>query len=683
MKKQGNKGLSLVELVVTIAIMAIVSLAIVGFLMISMTHYEKAENQVNLQQESQLVMNQIQELVIDATNGIAYEPGTLMIYNKNTKTNESEKIELKQVDNRILYTRYTLDTNYVWQKDVSSADQPFANFIKDFSVTLYDTNGQPAVAETEAKQIGQAAVHLEFEWKKENFTSDNVITLRNTVVASTNIEKIFTDIAAENVPSVSGVSVRPGSVSVWAGALEVPFSAEVTGANLTDASVKWSVAGNESSATTITSSGLLTVGIDEKSDFAVKAAATADSRQAGLARVNIKTLEGLHIHSFSQTSADTASAYLTVTGRNLDGTVGEADEIAERLAVTFLCEGKAVEDVDYIRGAAQFVDAESYVFNYQIFVPDSYQGKVITMHVGCLIDEELSSSESITMQEYKEREATGLHLYKSGINGLQEHEITAYPGGRFNLNVEADFNDGSRSTIDYADEALLLTITEGAEYVARNNLKENGTITLKSGNIPEDAAVTVEASYKGCTAEMVFHFKDVSFVIRDKTPGQRMEFITTGRSNAAIFHVDVSGIEDYKVECVDSSGMHVSIARNYIQVYTDVPGDYELTFTLIDKSNGCVMGKSDSILIHAGESNLQYKKWSIWNRKYIYYTMEPGMYIPSLDEWSQYTSGSYLYSMSSGEHPPVKIELTGNTITVNSTQYEWENGHWVTDRTFD
>lgn len=683
MKKQGNKGLSLVELIATIAIMAIVSLAIVGFLMVSMNHYEKAENQVNLQQESQLAMNQIQELVVDATNGIAYEPGKLIIYNRNTKTNESEKIELEKSDNRILYTRYTLDSNYMWQTDTSSSGQPFADFVKKFDVTLYDTEGQPASADTEAKQIGQVKVHLEFEWKKENFTSDNVITLRNTVVASTNIEKIFTDIAQGSVPSVTGVTIRPGSISVWAGALEIPFSAEVVGTNLTSADVEWSVSGNESAATTITSGGLLTVGADETNDFAVKAAAAADSGQVALARVNVKTIEGLHIHSFSQTGANSASAYLTVIGKNLEGIPGESDEIADKLAVTFLCDGKIVEDITYTCASAQLIDNESYAFHYQVQIPDSYRDKVITMHTGCLINKELASSDSISFKEYKEKEAAMLHLYNSGITGLQEREVTAYPGGRFSLSVEAEFDDGSRSSIDYADEALEFYITEGEEYVALNNLKENGTIMLKGGDVPEGTSVTVTASYKGSTTELKFIFKDASLTIRDKTPGQNMEFITTGRSNAATFRFDVTGIENYKIECADTAGMHVSMSRDSVQVYTDTAGDYELIFTLIDRSNGCVMGKTDSIMIHAGEPNMQYKKWSMWNRKYIYYMNEPGMYIPTPGEWALYTEGRYIYSMSSSSQSSLKIERNDNVITVNNKRYEWENGCWVTDRTFE
>lgn len=91
MKKQENKGLSLIELVATMAIMAIVSTVVISFLVICIRHYEKVGNEVNLQRESQLAMNQIQELIIDATNGIGYESGKLLFIIRMQKPEKQRK----------------------------------------------------------------------------------------------------------------------------------------------------------------------------------------------------------------------------------------------------------------------------------------------------------------------------------------------------------------------------------------------------------------------------------------------------------------------------------------------------------------------------------------------------------------------------------------------------------------
>lgn len=90
-----------------------------------------------------------------------------------------------------MYTRYTLDSNNVWQAENTSKNQPLADYISSFSAILYDEDGQEIAVTSESKKIEQVQIHLEFEWKGESFSSDNIVTLRNTVVSGTDIEKDF------------------------------------------------------------------------------------------------------------------------------------------------------------------------------------------------------------------------------------------------------------------------------------------------------------------------------------------------------------------------------------------------------------------------------------------------------------------------------------------------------------
>lgn len=86
-KKLNNQGFSLVELLVAIALMAIVGLAISGFLTTINQNYKRNQTEVDIQYESQTVMNQIKDLMIDATMGITVDdtiPGddiAIYIYN--------------------------------------------------------------------------------------------------------------------------------------------------------------------------------------------------------------------------------------------------------------------------------------------------------------------------------------------------------------------------------------------------------------------------------------------------------------------------------------------------------------------------------------------------------------------------------------------------------------------------
>lgn len=61
------KGYSLIELIVVVAILAIVGTAVFGFFLTSSRLYKNDSDEVNLQYESQLAVNQLENLLIDAT----------------------------------------------------------------------------------------------------------------------------------------------------------------------------------------------------------------------------------------------------------------------------------------------------------------------------------------------------------------------------------------------------------------------------------------------------------------------------------------------------------------------------------------------------------------------------------------------------------------------------------------
>ena len=71
--KRENKGFSLVELIVVIAIFSVVSVAVGGFLFAASRSYSINAGELNLQDEAQLVANQVQEMVLDTAYGISYK----------------------------------------------------------------------------------------------------------------------------------------------------------------------------------------------------------------------------------------------------------------------------------------------------------------------------------------------------------------------------------------------------------------------------------------------------------------------------------------------------------------------------------------------------------------------------------------------------------------------------------
>ena len=69
---RNQKGFSLVELIIAIAIMSIIAAAVCGFIVVGSKSYASANNDINAQQEAQLALNQISDVMIDTTRSINY-----------------------------------------------------------------------------------------------------------------------------------------------------------------------------------------------------------------------------------------------------------------------------------------------------------------------------------------------------------------------------------------------------------------------------------------------------------------------------------------------------------------------------------------------------------------------------------------------------------------------------------
>ena len=90
-------------------------------------------------------------------------------------------------------------------------------------------------------------------------------------------------------PVVSAVTITPSRTQVKQGE-QAQFQATVSGTDLTDTSVSWSVSGGTSADTKINAQGLLTVGADETaSELTVKATSNQDSSQNVTAAVTVES----------------------------------------------------------------------------------------------------------------------------------------------------------------------------------------------------------------------------------------------------------------------------------------------------------------------------------------------------------------------------------------------------------
>lgn len=91
---------------------------------------------------------------------------------------------------------------------------------------------------------------------------------------------------APTAPGITSVSVSPGTATIAKGG-QLPLTANVVTTGFAPMSVTWSISGNTSNKSKISSTGMLTVGDDETTNITVKATSTYDHEKSGTATITV------------------------------------------------------------------------------------------------------------------------------------------------------------------------------------------------------------------------------------------------------------------------------------------------------------------------------------------------------------------------------------------------------------
>lgn len=257
-----KKGLSLVELLCAIAILSIVSTMIGSTLVISSRSYASGTTEIEVQQETQFLSNQIADLIIDATSDVNYEDNVLSINQNTTKYNIIYKPEEQNV--------YYQDSDY--GEELHLLANNITNFKADTSE--YEDNG---------------IVRLEISVEKNNRNYDSAFTITSR---NKNMQP------SEIIPCISSIDkiiLEPNQV--------YDFDATITGVD--NKTLNWSVELNGSEFTKIDSNGKLTIAKDEdKSMFFVKISSNernenSDPKAIKHIRVLIRRVNSLDIYGIN------------------------------------------------------------------------------------------------------------------------------------------------------------------------------------------------------------------------------------------------------------------------------------------------------------------------------------------------------------------------------------------------
>lgn len=287
-KGSGNKGFTLIELIISIAILSIVGLAIFGFMATSSNLYGREVTQADLQYESQLVINQLQDMLIDASQSVTYfvtSGGTAAEVPNDEGIDESAvtkkevriydgtkyyQVTWDKAEERLYYTEYNAAasggpsakaalgagaaTPGSWEVNPSANHVRMADYVREFSVDI-----------TNLEKNRSVMFRFLFAINNVSYATQHNITLRNRVVKGEGESGTITVVT----PKQEGITVSPASIMVWPGDA-VAFTHTITSktGGFPSQEADWSVSASGGNAlapdTALSGSGALSVSMDEK-----------------------------------------------------------------------------------------------------------------------------------------------------------------------------------------------------------------------------------------------------------------------------------------------------------------------------------------------------------------------------------------------------------------------------------
>ena len=280
MMRKNQKGFTLVELIIAVAILAIVTLAVCGFIVVGSKSYTSANTDIMLQQEAQLALNQISDVIIDTTDSISYSVGTsgglqnvlrdseyggdatdkcLVVVNRNDASSnnnnpsywfywnkDDEKIYFNEVPVNSTMTADEIQAGF--DSVGAAADKPvLAEHVTDLSIDI---------SQFEENRVVMISMTLQ-NGNREYSTSNNV-TVRNKIAL--NVVDIDPMKRADEfrIKNISSVVLEPGD--------NYTFRPDVESTSV-DKDLEWVFVSGEANGTTVSQNGndySIHVGINEE-----------------------------------------------------------------------------------------------------------------------------------------------------------------------------------------------------------------------------------------------------------------------------------------------------------------------------------------------------------------------------------------------------------------------------------
>lgn len=713
-KLKDNRGMSLVELIAVMAIMVILSSAVIGFMVAGVRQYQEARSEVSRQTEVQLVSNQLQELLIDTANGVRYDDARRELWAYTTETENGStvytatKISWNTTENQLLFSKYTYDPQVGggYNEIENSIDQLLAENVSDFSADMSELND---------KNIITFAIEITVRGK--SYDTESTLNLRNKLKEVTDEEEAFQESVVELSPTVKNVVISPGSVCIWQGSSYSGFNAVINGINFPSQEVVWSFNSVPTDAgTTIDpGSGMVTLGKDETARSLMVVATSVESKKdepdsskwvSGTATILNKYITGIQAGSLESMGSMTAQADIFVNGVNFEGN----EELANFITFEVRDEsGKTVNDIaTSVKSAGEQSAGERLDYVLKLYAPEKYKDKKISVTPMITYNEKTYRGNEVSVI-FKEPDISGITLQMQQEDGeWMDCSNTLYNGKRgevLSFRVKVSYRDENGSSFDVYwtpedsewTEQLEWSIQRGGKvtqaYGDVSEILNNGTFTI--GDLTRFPAAnsysfSVNLDFKGNASvngqSMNISIPEVSLSIQERHEDQSREFMTNGESQN--IHFVVAGLApelyDVVLEPVENSVMqqtNVRISGDLAILSPQKAGAGDMKFNLVDKS-GAVLNKGNKALtvslpLEVGNKNLYVRTGSFGS--YGYTLVENSMFVP-VKNYSKKSNVVYSingvkaeYRTSTGLFGTTRtVKLNDGSITYTQTTHDGE-----------
>lgn len=237
-QKLGNRGLSMIELLCSLAIMSILGMVAGSMLIVSANSYQRENADTDAQKEAQLVANQISDLLIDTTAEVEATNGVVDGRNRTSlltiiQGTAGYEVEFVATENKLYYRQFTVDatgakSNYTSKQLMA---ENLVNFYAD--VATFKETGNVKLDMVYAKGAGE-------------YPAVFTVTARNKELMAGTAPAIFVSVPTE-------VILEPNQSYK----INAPVSGAATG-------LTWSMVDSVSdSVTMIASDGTVKIGSNE------------------------------------------------------------------------------------------------------------------------------------------------------------------------------------------------------------------------------------------------------------------------------------------------------------------------------------------------------------------------------------------------------------------------------------